>query len=665
MSDDLSAKTPLFAEFTPPTAEEWIAATVASLKGKPIEKLTDFSYEGIPIDPLLNAVAPPQTAVPGKPPYRRSTEATSPTGKPWLIAQTLLEGQPHRLNEQLRHDLAHGQTAVSWVPDSHFTADELRTIFTDVDLTQTPLYIWCQHGLPILAQLAAAKGDELANMNGSLLHDPVAWLSSGDRQPLDAMYDQTAVLTKYASQHAPNLRTLAVFPAIYRDCGANAVQEIGLLLATAVHHVRQLQQRGLAIDEIVTRVTAVFSIGSDFFMEIAKLRAARAAWSQMIAAFGGSDSAQKLNIHAQTSQSSKSQLDPHVNMLRATTEAFAAALGGANSLQITPFDASQRQPNDFSRRVARNVQIILQDEVNLSRLVDPAGGSYLVEYLTDELAQRGWAYFQEIEAAGGIVGALKAGMIQGQIGATTVARQQDLAKRKAVMVGTNMYPNVGEAPLPKPEQEPILLTRQPERNPEPTLAALATAAPANQMRFAIAAAQAGATLEQLQNVLLDGTEMVKVEALRPFHPDAPFVRLRQKAEKFAEKHGHPPQLFLANMGPLRQHKARADFTHGFFEVGGFELLDSGGFGSPEAAAEAALASGTSAIVICSTDDTYPEIVPPLAQAIKAQQPDATLILAGYPKAQIDAHKAAGIDNFIYLGADCLALNQWLQGRLGL
>ncbi|MCB0293380.1 MAG: methylmalonyl-CoA mutase, partial [Calditrichaeota bacterium] len=211
--------------------------------------------------------------------------------------------------------------------------------------------------------------DDLAVLRGGLLHDPVAWLAGNGSQPLDALYDQTAVLTRWASDHAPNLHTVAVMPVIYHEAGANAVQEIGLLLATAVHHIRQLQQRGLSVDEIGERITAVFSLGSDFFMEIAKLRAARSTWAQMMAAFGGSESAQKLTIHAQTSASGKSALDPYVNMLRATTEAFAAALGGADSIEIAPFDVPQRPSTDFSRRIARNVHHILQDEVNLARLL--------------------------------------------------------------------------------------------------------------------------------------------------------------------------------------------------------------------------------------------------------------------------------------------------------
>ena len=662
MSDAVHPEVPLFAEFNPPTHEEWVAATVASLKGKPLDKLTYLTYEGIPLEPLLGpeATAVSSSTSPGQFPYQRGTHSEINRDQPWLITQRLAGTDPQKLNEQLHHDLAQGQTAVFWVPEFHFTADNVRTIFHEIDLAQVPLFIPYFQGIPILAQLAAAYGNDLSALRGGLLHDPVAWLAGTGSQPLNALYDQTAVLTRWAMEDAPQLNTLAVMPFLYRESGANAVQELGLLLATAVHHIRQLQRRGIEVNEIGPRLTAVFGLGSDFFMEIAKLRAARRVWAQMMAAFGGHEAAQKLTIHAQTSESNKSPLDLHVNMLRATTEAFAAALGGANSIEITPFDAAQRSPNDFSRRIARNVHHILQDEVNLAQLLDPAGGSYTVEYLTDELAQRGWAFFQEIEEAGGIVAALQAGTLQAAIAATATARHKDLATRKEVMVGTNMYINLAENPLPTQETEAVPLTHQEKQEPKPALQALANAAPEKQITLAIAAAQAGATLEQLAAALTDAVERIEVAELRPFPAAAPFTQLRRWAEAYAQNQGHPPQIFLANMGPLRQHKARADFTRSFFEVGGFELIDSDGFASPEAAAQAALESGVKAIVICSTDDTYLEIVPPLIQGIKTQQPDAVVILAGYPKDQIETHKATGIDAFIHLGADCLALNQWLQ-----
>ena len=657
--------TTLFAEFSPPSYEEWVEATVKSLKGRPFEKIMSQTVEGIEIRPFYTeADLPDQTNLdsqPGQPPYRRGTQANS---QPWLITQLLEDTDATKLNETLQHDLAHGQTAVFWAPEFGFNVDDIRTTLAGVDLAQVPFFLPCFHGLPLLAMLAAARPDDLAQLRGGLLHDPIAWLAMEGSHPLNAGYDTTAVLTQWAAQHAPNLSTLAVWPAVYRDCGGHAVQEIALMLATAVYHIRQLRQRNLDINTVSPRIRAVFSLGSDFFMEIAKLRAARTVWAQMMAAFDGNEMAQKLWIHALTSESNKSQLDPHVNMLRATTEAFAAALGGADSIQIAPFDARQRKPNDFSRRIARNVQIILQDEVNLARLLDPAGGSYVVEHLTDELAQRSWVLFQEIEAVGGVVAALQAGTIQQQIAATADVRQKELATRKAVMVGTNMYPNIGEKPLPQPEVEGILLTQKEVRDPKQALAELATANPANQMAQAMTAAKAGATLGEITEALYKEAEQVLVESLRPFRADGAFVRLRHWSDEYAKEHGHLPQIFLANMGPLRQHKARADFTRGFFEVGGFELIDSAGFETPEAAAQATINSGAKAVVICSTDDTYPDIVPTFVQQIKAQNANIVIILAGYPKDQIEAHKSAGIDAFIYLGADCLAINQWVQEKFG-
>jgi methylmalonyl-CoA mutase len=294
MSDAAQPETSLFAEFTPPTHEEWVAAAIASLKGKPLDKLTHISYEGIPIEPLLDpaATADLLSTPPGQFPYRRGTHSKVNLDRPWFITQPLEGSQPNALNKQLQHDLAHGQTAVTWPIDSHFTADRVRTVLANVQLAEVPLFIPCQHGLPTMALLAAARPGDLAQLRGGLLHDPIAWLAGEGRQPLEAIYDATAVLSQWAIENAPLFKTLAVMPAIYRECGSHAVQEIGLMLATAVHHIRQLQQRGLDINQIGPRLLVVFGLDSDFFMTIAKLRAARSVWAQMIAAFGGDEAAQ-------------------------------------------------------------------------------------------------------------------------------------------------------------------------------------------------------------------------------------------------------------------------------------------------------------------------------------------------------------------------------------
>jgi methylmalonyl-CoA mutase len=317
-----------------------------------------------------------------------------------------------------------------------------------------------------------------------------------------------------------------------------------------------------------------------------------------------------MNIHTCTSAINKTVYDPYVNMLRTTIEAFAGAAGGTDSMQVAPFDAPFRQPDEFSRRIARNQQLILQHEVGLSRTIDPAGGSYYVEYLTDWLARQAWTLFQEVEKQGGMFKALQAGFVQDQVAAVAAQRLTNLERRKDVMVGVNMYPNLAE-------ESPTFVYDDNQPNDKLIIPLLRLA--------------------------------------------ASYEKLRHNASAYRQRTGTTPRIFLANLGSYR---ARADFTTGFFEVGGFEIINNGRFNSPEEAAQAALDSDAPVVVICSTDDNYPQIVPPLVSTIKAQKPDVVVILAGYPQDQIDAHRAAGIDEFIYIRANCYEMNRWLQQRIG-
>lgn len=618
--------TPLFAEFDPPSYEEWVEVTIQSLKGRPFATLTSQTIEGIDIRPFYTAAdSPSETATPGQPPYRRGTRAEGTLNQPWLIAQQLTATTPQQFNQALLEDLKRGQTAVylHTAQPKIETVDDLAVALNNILFSAAPIFINGQPAtLTVLNQLLEQTDQSPADLQGGLLHDPLADLVQQGSAPLEELYGQVANWLRWANEKAHQFTTLAVDTAVYHNGGGNAVQELAFALATGVYHIRQLHTHGLEIGQITSQLRFVFAIGGDFFMEIAKLRAARQLWAQVVAAFGGDAEAQKMKIHGETGTVNKSSLDPYVNLPRTTTESFAAALGGVDSLRTAPFNQPFADESDaFSRRIARNQQLILQEESGLTQLIDPAGGSYYAEWLTDQLGQRAWALFQEIEAAGGMVAALQTGLPQRWVAKTAVSRQKNLAKQKAVLVGVNQYANVGEQ-----------LSINSEKSPGPSLQS---------------------PISNLQ-----------ITPIKPVRLAEPLEKLREWSQWYAEENGTPPQIFLANMGPLRQHKARAEFTRSFFEVGGFELIDSGGFDSPEAAATAALNSGTKAIVICSTDETYPEIVPPLVQGIKTQQPDAVIILAGYPKDQIEAHKATGIDAFIHLGADCLALNQWLQEKIG-
>lgn len=599
---------PTFDEFPIPSYEDWYAAAVASLDGASFEKaLTSTTYEGLTLQPIYCREDAQQHTLPGQPPYTRGNHPVAPL---WSIAQQIPYTTPEAFNAALRSDLERGQDAINLEGVSFSSLDDLKRVFDGVDLTHYPIIASSiPNALSFVRLLSDYLGQGIAELRGCIASDPLSQLARTGVLA-DNAYDDMAQLTNWAIEHAPNLKTIAVNADIYHNAGANAVQELAFAIAGGVESIRQMLDRGLSIDAITPRMQFVFGIGSQFFTEVAKLRAARQLWSQVVSAFGGSEA--RMTIHTRTSAINKTVYDPYVNMLRTTIEAFAGAAGGTDSMQVTPFDAAFRQPDEFSRRIARNQQLILQHEVGLARTIDPAGGSYYVEYLTDWLARQAWALFQEVEKQGGLLKALQSGFVHEQIAQIAAQRMTNIERRKDVLVGINMYPNLSEQPLSSIGQ------------PDDTNAAT--------------------------NTLLRAIRLAE-----------PYEILRQNAAAYHQRTGIAPRIFLANLGSYR---ARADFTTGFFEAGGFEIINNGRFNSPKEAAQAALDSGAPVVVICSTDDNYPQIVRPLVSAVKAQRPETLVILAGYPQEQIEAHRAAGIDEFIHIRANCYEINRWLQQQIG-
>jgi methylmalonyl-CoA mutase len=382
-----------------------------------------------------------------------------------------------------------------------------------------------------------------------------------------------------------------------------------------------------------------------------------------------------MHLHARTSAWNQTVYDPHVNLLRATTEAFSSAVGGCDSLHISPFDELLRVPDEFSRRVARNTHTVLREESHITKTIDPAGGSWYVENLTDAVARKTWAIFQEVEKQGGMAKALVAGWPQAQITDTAAKRAANLAKRKDIFVGTNMYPNLKETRIEpaavdawaiQSERAAALKQHRASADAGPKQAALdAMAKGGNVVETAIRAALAGATLGEIaQAARTNAKAGPTANAVHAQRGAQAFEALRQAAETYVARIGQRPQVFLATMGPLTQHKARADFATAFVGVGGFETIYPSGFNTPDEAADAALASGAKAVVICSTDPTYPDIVPPLVQKLKKASPDLIVLLAGYPADQVEAFKAAGVDDFIHLNANCQTLLSTLQKQMG-
>jgi methylmalonyl-CoA mutase len=539
-----------------------------------------------------------------------------------------------------------------------------------IDLEKTPVHIEPgSAALPVLALLAAylrGRQKDIATLHGSLDNDPLGELLADGNLPysIGIAFDRMAGIAKWAGSHCPLFRTVGIRTHACHDAGGNAVQELAFALATAVEYLRQLEQRGVGVDGAAAQMRLSFSVGSDFFMGIAKLRAARLLWARLVSACGGSADAQRMQIHARTALTNRSKLDPYVNMLRATTEAFAAVAGGCESLHVAPFDEVVRPPDDFSRRIARNTQIILRDECDFGRVLDPAGGSPFVETLTRQLAEKAWALFQEIESRGGMLKALESGWPQEQVNATFAKRAGDIVHRRATLVGVNQYADHTEKPLPQSDRNLAELQKKraaqiadyrtsPGHIAETAvlgkLDEILKSKPDEVVGLAIEAAAHGATLGEIARTLRDSSATIPQVASLPVRRLAePFEQLRDAVERLGAK----PKVFLANMGPVGQHKARADFSTGFFRAGGFDILDNRGFPDVEKAAEAALASGAGVVVICSTDETYPDLVPPLAKAIKSVKPATHIVLAGWPKEHIEAFKQAGVDEFIHIRANC-------------
>lgn len=695
-------------EFTPPTYEEWKENCITLLKGAPFEKkMFTKTYEGITFDPMYfrNTTEEilPRTSFPGMDDFLRGSRPNGYIKSPWGIAQACDETMPAENNELLKYELEKGSTIYHIKLDqstltgqdareaekpgdegcSVTTLDDMHVLLDGLKLDEQPLYLYAgQTALPMLSMVAAvrrASGKDMQAVRGFIGADPIGELA--ERGTLSAAlsdrYDEMAECAKWAVANAPGLRTIMVRSDVYSRGGASDIQEASYTIDTAVTYLRELQKRGLSIDEAASQIMFGFSMGANFFLQIAKLRAMRPIWAQIIAAFGGNTESQRMHVHARPALFFKTVYDPYVNMLRNTTEIFSGVVGGIDSFENAPFDEPIRKGDVFSRRIARNVQIILQEEFGLLQPIDPAGGSWAVETLTKQVKEKIWEAFQTVEGAGGIVEALKADKPQQAIGEVLAERFKNAELRRDRIVGNNMYPNMTEKLLdPRTEDwtenkkartEAIeaYLADIDGKYREEKLAALA-AAKADYVTAAIAAAEAGATLPELWAALPKSGEAPRVGKIAPHRWSERFEALRHRTEKYVAEKGDNVRIFLANMGPIPQHKARADFTTGFLQVGAFEVLRNDGFQTTDEAAAAAAESGADAVVICSTDTTYPEIVPDLAPKLHKALPAATVYLAGAaPKELLETYNEAGIDDYISVRANCYKILQFLQQKKGM
>lgn len=690
--------------FDPVSYETWCACVEKDLKGVPFDKkLVSSTFEGIALQPLYTASdlkgIKTLQSFPGFSPYVRGGRASGFTEKGWEISQEIDFASTTEFNEAARNSVDRGLTALNIVLDqatrnghdpdwaepgevgvgglSLATIDDLDRALSGIDLGKISLFIRSgSSALPVAALLMALvrrRGQTPENLRGCIEMDPLGVISheGGLPQSLEGAFREMSVLTRWAQQHAPQLQTICVHTRAWHESGGNAVQELAFGLATGVEYLRAMMDLQLPINTVAPRLRFAMTVGNQFFMEISKLRAVRLLWSQAVSTLGGNDAAQRLHVHARTSHRNKTVFDPHVNLLRGTVEAFAAVVGGVDSLQVGAFDETFRTPDDFSRRLARNTQLVLEKECHLTRFIDPAGGSFYVEKLTHQLAQAAWDLFQKVELLGGMAQALENGFVQDEIEKVQKERRQAVATRKSIIVGTTKYVNPqekipfeikkdNEAFQRKRRQQIISYrTQSDDAANQAVLQQLGHIVESQDQAVfdvCVTAIENGATLgEVTRSIRISDTPMKPIRSVKLERSAQPFERLR-------EQQVQPLRVFLANMGPTAQYRARADFSRDFFEVAGFNIIYPKGFDVPEKAIAAAVEEKPHIVVICSTDETYPQLVPSLVENFKKRIPGVRVVLAGYPTDHVEEFKRFGIDEFIHLKANALEILERLIKR---
>jgi methylmalonyl-CoA mutase len=689
-------------DFPPIGYAEWRALAEADLEGAPFEqKLVTHTYEGIDIQPVYTRGDRPgegdPDGFPGLPPFVRGSRPLGAVRAGWDLRQEHAHPDLGATNQAILEDLQGGVTSLllrldvaarnGLDPDDPaaaelagrdglmaYHADDLDAALAGVHLHMVGVTLEAGATfLPAAAMLVALwrrRGVPPEQAGGAFNADPLAVLARDGQLPLppEAALAQLADLAAWTAKNYPHVTAVRVGTAPYHHAGATAAQDIAFGMATAVEYLRAMSRAGLDVDTAARQVLFSVSVGTHHFLAIAKLRAARRLWARVVEACGGSPGAAGMRVHSRVSKRVLTQRDPYVNLLRNTVACFAAGVGGAEAITSVPFDSVGNLPDAVSRRIARNTVHVLQAEAHLNRVIDPPGGSWYLDWLTDQVAGKAWEIFQEVERQGGMLQAIVSGWVARQIDSAFAPRAKNLARRKEGITGVSEFPDVAEERVVRPAPDRTALREAAARRVaacrrgSEVLTALAAdwrdAGPTTAL--VVEAAEKGASLGEMGCALGFHAEPTVIPPLTP-HPFAePFEELRDASDGWQAAHGKRPRVFLANMGSAAHHTARAAYAKNFFEAGGFEVIGNNGFKDAGAAAGAFAASGATVAVICSSDKLYPEVVPQAAPRLRAAGA-RSVVLAGNPGANEAAWRAAGVDRFIFIKCDVLGtLRQMLR-----
>jgi methylmalonyl-CoA mutase len=615
----------LAAEFPDATPEQWqrLVEGVLRKAGKDVQGsaaeavLSTALEDGLTTRPLYTAGDGAQSSgFPGFAPFTRGGRAQGGAVSGWDVRQRHDRPDPVRTNEAVLGDLENGVASV-WlaVGAAGVPVSGLRAALDGVYLDLAPVVLEAGAEFDAAARellrLYEERGVAPEAALGNLGADPLGHAArTGQYADIAAHTAAAAELATLCDQKYPGLRAVSVDALPYHEAGASAAEELGCSLATGVAWLRDLTAAGLSVEAACGQLEFRYAATADQFLTIAKLRAARRVWARVAEACGADPAAGAQRQHAVTSPVMMTRRDPWVNMLRTTVASLAAGVGGADSVTVLPFDHALGLPDGFARRIARNTSTILVEESHVGRVIDPAGGSWYVEQLTDELAQAAWAWFQEIERAGGQEAALRGGLVPERIAATWESRKKNLAKRREPVTGVSEFPLLDQPPV--------------ERDPTP-------AAP--------------------------------VGGLPKVRRDEAYEELRARSDAHLAATGARPRIFLAALGPAAAHTARASFATNLFQAGGIEPVHDPVSVDAASVAEAFAASGAAVACICSSDALYAEHAGPVAQALTSAGA-LRVYLAGRPGEQRETYERAGVDEFVVAGGDAVAALSSVLDRIG-
>jgi methylmalonyl-CoA mutase len=676
----------------------WAKLATKELKGAAPETLTWDTLEGIAVKPLYTAEdlqgLPQMGEMPGVAPFTRGVRATMYAGRPWTIRQYAGFSTAEESNAFYRKALAAGQQGVSVAFDlaTHRgydsdhprvvgdvgkagvaidSVEDMKILFDGIPLEKISVSMTMNGAvIPILANFIVTgeeQGVDRSLLSGTIQNDILKEFMVRNTYvyPPEPSMRIIADIIEYTSKEMPRFNSISISGYHMQEAGANLVQELAYTLADGREYVRAAIARGMNVDDFAGRLSFFFAIGMNFFMEAAKLRAARMLWTRIMQEFKPQKPGSlMLRTHCQTSGVSLQEQDPYNNVIRTAYEAMAAALGGTQSLHTNALDEAIALPTEFSARIARNTQLILQEETGITHVVDPLAGSYYVESLTAELAEKAWALIEEVEAMGGMTKAVASGMPKLRIEETAARRQAMIDRGTEVIVGVNKYRLAKQDPIDILDIDNVKVREGQIARLKATRAARDEAAcqaalveltrrageGGNLLEAAVAAARARATVGEISDAMekIFGRHRAEVKTLAgvygaAYEGDAGFAQIQKDVEAFAEAEGRRPRMLVVKMGQDGHDRGAKVIATAFADIG-FDVDVGPLFQTPEEAAQDAVDNDVHVIGISSQAAGHKTLAPKLIEALRDKGAGEILVICGgvIPQQDYDFLKAAGV-----------------------